>query len=394
MPTAVKRLLAVAILGALVVGATGCDLSPPAATVDGVTISQSVLNGEMSSALGDASAACAAQIQAGLTASPVGVGTEADSTTPNAANSSFAANELESLVLQQIELRALAKRGVVVTSADTAAAKADYETQLQTQLQQAQSQSTTPTGCALTSTTAVSKQLPGAFLQNRAIALADQEMLEVAVGHVDVSQAGLQGYYNSHLTDVTQECLNIVVADTQSAAQTLHDQIAAGTSFAVASASSGADQQVEPSGGQLACEFPSTVTGQVGATLAGTIGAMATGQLSEPIPLPTQNSAGVATTSYMVVQIRQRQKVPLAQLSKQIRQVILAQHASVVSASLNALVAKAHVSVDARYGSWNAKRGVTVPTPPPPAFVPNARANVPVKPLVSLPGININPAAG
>jgi len=105
-------------------------------------------------------------------------------------------------------------------------------------------------------------------------------------------------------------------------------------------------------------------------------------------------SAGTATTVYIVVQVRQRQRVPLATLAGQIRQVILAQHASVVSTSLNALVNRAQVSVDARYGSWNAKRGVSVPTPPLPAFVPNARANVPATALTPTPGLNITPSAG
>jgi hypothetical protein len=394
MPTAVKRLLLVAVLGALVVGATGCDLSPPAATVDGVTISQSTLNGVLSSEIGDAGAQCAAQIQSGQTGSAIGIGTEGDGTTPNAVSSPFAAHELETLVLEQLEVQTLKRHGLVVTGSDVAAAKADYESQLQTQLQQAQSQSATPTGCPLNSANPVAKQLPGAFIQSRATSLADQEMFEVAVGHVDVSPAGLRSYYNSHLADVTQWCLNVVVADTPSTAQTLHDQIAAGTSFPTAATAAGADQQVEPPGGQLPCEFPSQVVRQVGTTLAATLGALAAGQLSEPIPLPTQSATGASTTYYMVVQMRQRRRVPLATVRNQIRQVILGQHASVVAATLNRLVARAHISVDGRYGSWNPKHGVTVPTPPPAAFVANAGANVPVKPLLSLPGLTLNPAPG
>ena len=118
-----RRLLLVAVLGAVVVGATSCDVSPPAATVDGVAISQSTLNSVLSTEINDPRAQCAAQILAGQTKSPVGVGTEGDTTTPNAVSPAFADAQLFSMVLQEIETQALARRGVAVTAADVAAAR-------------------------------------------------------------------------------------------------------------------------------------------------------------------------------------------------------------------------------------------------------------------------------
>ncbi len=136
MPTAVKRLLIVVALGALVVGATGCDVSPPAATVDGVAISQSALNNELASEIANPGAQCAALMAAGASTSPLGVGTTGDGTTPNAVTPSFADNALETLVLEQLEATTLARRGVVVTKADLATASTDYQDQLLTQLGQ------------------------------------------------------------------------------------------------------------------------------------------------------------------------------------------------------------------------------------------------------------------
>jgi hypothetical protein len=374
----VKRLLLVAVLGALVAGATGCDLSPPAATVNDASISQSTLNAVLASAVGTTTSAsnarCAEQIQSGSDASPLGVGTESDGTTPNAVSSAFAADQLEELILQQLERQTLAARHTTVTRADVTAATADYESQLQEQ----QSQEGSPPGCTLTTSASLSSQLPRAYLHQRATSLADQEMFEVAVGHVDLSTAALQAYYTQHIAEVTQECLNLVITDSASAAQTIHDQIAGGTSFASASTSASADTQLTPSGGELQCLYPSEISGQFGTALGTTIDDLSAGQLAPPQVWQTENSStGAAATYYLIVQMRAHQVVPFAALRDQIREVVLEQHSAVVGKSLNSLVARAHITVDPRYGTWNSKRGVTVPTPPPPAFVLTPKVDQP-----------------
>jgi hypothetical protein len=66
----VKRLPLLVVLGALVAAASGCDLSPPAATVNGVAISQSTLNAELSMVLANHNAQCAAQLAAEVTGPP------------------------------------------------------------------------------------------------------------------------------------------------------------------------------------------------------------------------------------------------------------------------------------------------------------------------------------
>jgi hypothetical protein len=394
MPTAVKRLLPVVVLGALVLGATGCDLSPPAATVNGVAISQSLLNSVLSTEINNSEAQCAALLEAGSTTSPIGVGSQSDGTS-NAVTPSFADNALETLVLEQLETQTLARRGVTITHTDLTAATADYEGQLAGQLQQAQSDGDAPSGCTLSATKVISSQVPGTFLARQATSLADQEVFEVTVGHVNVSQSALESYYRSHLSQVTQACLNVVVAETQTAGQALHDQIATGTSFATASTSSDADQDVGlPAGGQLPCEYPSQVTGQFGSANAAVVNALTAGQLSEPLALTTESTTGATTTLYAVVQMRQHQLVPFATLRSSIREAILSAHVSLVGAALNRLVAEAHVSVDPRYGGWSSKHGITVPTPPAPEFVLNSTVNAPAKPLLNLGGISVNPGSG
>jgi hypothetical protein len=390
----VKRLLLLAVLGALVVGATGCDLSPPAATVNGVTISQSALNAQLASEVTDSESECAALVEAGETTSPFGVGTEGGGTTPNAVTPAFADNALETLVLGQLEKQELAARGVAVSAADVTAASSDYSDQLLTQLGQEQQENAAPTGCTLSTSRALSTQLPRGFLEREISSLAEQEIFEVAVGHVNVSEGALESYYRSHRAQVTQACLNVVLATSLANAQTLHDEIAAGTSFATASTSPAADAAAGPTGGELECEYPATVTDQFGATNGPTVVALKTGQLAAPLTLSEETSTGTTTTLYAVVQMRAHQLVPFATLSSSIRQAILSAHVAVVGTTLNRLVRRAHVTVDPRYGTWSPEHGVTVPTPPSPAFVLNAAADVPVTPLLSTGGLTIHPTPG
>ena len=51
------------------------------------------------------------------------------------------------------------------------------------------------------------------------MALAYQEKLEEVVGHVQRGPAALMAYYKTHTANLTQVCLNLIVADTAAAAQ-------------------------------------------------------------------------------------------------------------------------------------------------------------------------------
>ena len=64
--------------------------------------------------------------------------------------------------------------------------------------------------------------------------------------------------------------------------------------------------------------------------------AMTAGELSEPLAWQAETSSGTTVTYYIVVQMRQHVVVPYATLADQIRQLILSEHATVVSSALNA----------------------------------------------------------
>ncbi len=360
-----KRLLSLVVLGALCAGAAGCDLSPTAATVNGVTISQSQLQDQLSLVSGSPVAQCALSIeesQSGATL-PAVQGSGDDTVTTQ-----FAAFELNSMVAQSLEEGAVADHHSEVTAADVAAARQDYESQLEA----SSTQVTSP--CNLTGTALVDR-LPKAFVDSQARSLAAQEKLEEIVGHVDVSTAAVHAYYSSHLTAVTQLCLNLIIATDQASAQTIHDRIAAGASFATAAQGSGVNAN-SPAGGAGPCVYPSDIVAQLGQSAATVVEGLANGALAPPQAISVSDqTTGTTSTIWIVIGVRAHNLVPFAQTESGLRQEILATGASTFTAALGHVVRSSRVELDPRYGTWNSTHGVTAPTPPAPAFVLNPTAN-------------------
>ncbi len=356
-----KRLLAIVVLGALGAGAAGCDLSPTAATVDGIAISQSQFQSQLSVVSSSAVAQCALSIeeaQSGGTLPTVTGSGDATVTTQ------FAAFELNSVIEQTLEQVALGRRHIVVSASDIALARQDYVSQVEA----ASTQVGSP--CNLTGTALVDR-LPKAFLDSQARGLAAQERLEEVVGGIDVSPTALRAYYGAHLSQVTQLCLNLIVATSQASAQSIHDQIAAGASFATAAAGAGVNPN-SPAGGQGPCVYPSDIAAQLGPAAAAVVEPLADGQLAPPqgIPIADQTTGG-SSTVWIVIGVRQHHLVSFADSESGLRQELLANGGASLTAALGRAVHSARVTLDPRYGTWSNRHGVTAPSPPAPAFVLN-----------------------
>jgi len=361
----VKRLLVLGALGSLAALGTGCDVSPPAATAAGIAISQSQLNGELATVSSQPDAQCALSVlaSANQTSLPTvsGVG---DSTV----TTQFAAYTLNAMIQQAIEQHELATRHVTLTAADTTAARQDFELQVSS----ASTQVSPP--CGLSGASLVDR-LPSAFVDAQARQLAYQERLEEVVDHIDVTPSGLLSYYRSHIPQVTQVCLNLIVVDSQSAAQAVRAKLASGTSVAQAAQSPGVDSG-SPPGGQVACVYPGTVVSNFGQSVAAVVDALAVGQIAPVQSLAIPNSTTGATQTYwLVVQMRARQLVPFAQAEGDLRRGLLSQGGAALNTVIARAVAAAHVTIDPRYGTWNAARGVTVPAAPPASIVLDPSAN-------------------
>ena len=361
-----KRLVALVVLGAIVTGATSCDVSAPAATADGLTVTRSRLIDAITTVSDSQVAQCALTIEASAGGGSVptipGVGDHTVTT-------GFADYELGGLIQQAIEQQALARRHVPLTAADLAVGKEDYEAQLQ----QAASQVGSP--CNLTGSN-LTRRLPRAFVDQQARSAAAQERLEEVVGRVDVGPSALRAYYGSHLDSVTQQCLDLIVLSNQADAQAIHDQIAGGSSFITASQGPQVVQGTPP-GGHGPCVYPSTVSQQLGASAEQTLATLPDGTLAPPLQAQVSNPlTGAVTTYWLVIEVRQRQLVPFDTLAGAIRRVLLSQGGTALSTTLAGLEHRAQVTVDAQYGSWNARSGgLSGPRTPPGAFLLNTKVD-------------------
>jgi hypothetical protein len=171
---------------------------------------------------------------------------------------------------------------------------------------------------------------------------------------------------------VTQLCLNFIVATGQAAAQSIHDAIAAGTSFAAADAGPGANAN-SPAGGEGPCVFPNQIASQLGPATATVVEGLADGQLAPPQEISVPNQVtGQTQTIWLVIAVRTRNLVSFADTESGLRQEMLAAGGPSLSAALGRAVKGARVDLDPQYGVWSAGHGVVAPTPPRPGLVLNA----------------------
>ena len=354
-----RRLLPLLAVGALAVSAAACDLSPPAVTVGDLSVSRATLDSQLSAVAGSQAARCALSTLSEQNGSsvPAVTGTGDDTVT-----TAFAAYELTGLVRQTLEQRALAARGATVGPADLRAARQDYENELI-------AASSSQPACSLSGDALVTR-LPASFLDEQARLLAYDEKVEQVLGHVDVSNAALRRSYAANPSQFTEQCVDLIVADDQAAAQTLHDQIAAGTSFATAAGSPGANTAEGPAGGQEPCVYLSTIESSLGPTIADVVAGLPVGQVAPPQSLSTTDpTTGQPTTIWLVLGVRQRQLQPFAAVEAGLRYELLQGHLSTLDTVLTRQAKATRIDLDPRYGQWSARAGVTPPTPPPAAFV-------------------------
>lgn len=360
-----RRLLVIVVLLGVAVASASCTTSPPAATVDGSAIAQSTLDTQLSAIATNTDAACVFAAEFDPSGAPVaGAGQQT-------VTSAVASAELDNLVLEQLLGRDLADHHRTVTTADVSAARTDLADDVNSSLQSDEESGALPQACASLSANPV-PHLPSGYGQGVTRFLALQEQFRALVGHVDISAAGVARYYAAHQSDFEEACLDLVVADTQSAAQTIDAAVGGGESIAAAASGPGADTQITPSDGQLACQLPTVITDTFGSTDSATIYAATTGQLLPPMAW-TDPSTG--TTYWLVVKVADLAEASLSQVASDIRQQLLSGTDTNADAALTSLIRRARVSVDPMYGSWSRRAGLTPPAPPPAADVLNPAAD-------------------
>jgi hypothetical protein len=345
----------VAVLAALAAAGTACDLSPPAATVAGATVTTSQLDAQLSAIAQSPYAQCTLQLQGvNLPSKVTGAG---DSTV----TSELASFELSTLVLEQLVTSDLAQRGHPVTAADISAARQDLVAQLS-------SSSASP--CVVSGSQLVGR-LPTAFRDQQVRFLAAQERLAATLGKVDLSPPGMFAYYQSHPAQFQEVCLSDIAVQSQAQAQQIHDTIASGAStFAAQAQQSSIDTQTAANGGQIPC-VPATQI--VNPVITNAITGLSPGQISQPVFEPTGTPGGNGV--WFVLELDGRPDIPFESAQSQIREQLLSPVNALVSAEYSRIASRAKVTVDPRFGKWTVAQGVQPPTPPPSSLLLSTTAD-------------------
>jgi hypothetical protein len=352
----VKRLLVPVVLVAVVLGGSACDFSPTAATVNGHVISESQLDTAVSTMANSGAVECAIEMQGEQVANPSGVGS-------STVTMSFADQELDTLVNDQLIAADLVKRHITLTSADLTAGRQDFVSALENQNQEAPE--TCPTGQDLYNV------LPPSFVKEQVQSFSDIDVLLAALAGVSISPSALQAYYNANPSEFAETCLSAIVVNTETQAASIRTAVANGASFATEAEQNSLDQTSAPDGGAIGCTANSAIA--TNAAVAQSLAGLAVNQVSQPFE--QQDSDG--STSWVLLQVTGRTQESYSSETTQIRQDILSPHSSLLQTEVERLLREADVDVDPRYGQWKGANGISAPEPPPVRFVLTPAADQP-----------------
>jgi PPIC-type PPIASE domain len=351
-------LVALFVLGAT---CTGCDVSPPAAIVDGATITQNQLNSQLSDLVQDQTqternesqdARCALELQGSSLPSPLAGAGE------STVSSQLASFELSTLILDELVTQDLARRHHPVTASDLSAAEADLEIQLDSSIESS-SESGSPSCAGDLTGRQLLQDVPSGFSSEEVRYLADEEQLAVAVVHVNLSTPSLERYYLANRSQFAEVCLSDIEMTTQAQAQSIRATIASGkATFAAEARQSSIDSQTSSNGGAIPCVPTSEVQNSA---ILQAISFLTTGQVSQPVQVSTSTGG----TVWLLVQVNGRPEIPFAQVKSQIRLTLLSAQSAKVSDEFDRITSAANVTVDPRYGSWSHLKGIRPPVPPP-----------------------------
>ena len=348
-----KRLAVLAGLGVLVFASSACNVTAPAATVNGEQISQSDLQNEMSMVASNTDVRCALGILTGQKIAQQGAGSQ---TVPT----ELADAELTELVNQAIYTQALSKLHAPVDSQYVS-----YATNFMPEYLTPASGTST---CGINGSQLVAA-LPHWFLSQQVNLLAAEEKLISAAGHVDLGETGVENFYNKNPSDFTEFCMDAFAESTESKANADRQQLLHGASAASVAAGS-LDGTLSQYGfgadGTYPCE-PSSNIAQYQPNWAAALDQVGVKQGS-PTPAfqdPSTTDEG-GTNDWLVIELVRKEQVPLEQVASQIQEYLVSQNANVFVSEQTKLLKQASVTIDPQYGSWETEKGSALPGVRPP----------------------------
>jgi PPIC-type PPIASE domain len=353
---AVKRHLSGAVAALIVIASGGlasaCDVTPPAATANGASISTGNLNTQLQALETTSAGGCLLQLENGQLTSAMAAGEGGQGTYSTAFAGFVLGNRVGDLLAAQFA----ASKGITITAAEQSGvvpACADLTT-----------------GAAITGVQLLSG-LPASFAAEQVNNQAVDEKL-LARG-ADLSTTAVAKYYNANKPLFTQTCVSRIVTATQADATAAMTKLQSGSSFADVAKASSIDAQTAASGGALGCNFTESEVEQQLAVQSLTVG--------QPMA-PVSNGS-----QWVIYEVTSQTLVPLAQSQGVVRQELLQSQSNVsrVSKEIVAFAHRSDVSVDPQYGTWKGL-GVVAPVGPPSQYLLAAVSGQPTAPSTAIKG--------
>jgi hypothetical protein len=367
----VKRLLVLLIVVAGGLAAASFAVPSNAATVNGVAISQSQINSDVTAIAASPAYQCfldaeefvGTEGQEAALPAVAGTGLGSDGTLTTA-TTAFTSAYLDTVIGHQLVESMAAQRGITLSKAQLAAGHTGLSDQITSTFSQAANlqQQTEAEVCGSSSgsfptAAQVIKSMPTSFVSSAARFGATVSVLEEDLSGVGSTSADLERYYDARKSTYDSVCITVAPYQTLADAQAGAAKVASGTPFATVATAA--------QGGQDGCPLLAEVTASVPSSA----------DLST-LPLNTVSTPIDENGTYLLLEFTSRNATPFAQAKSVVQDEIEAKGATKANDAVEKSEKVASVSVDPRYGKWvPSEAHVVTPVAPLPADVLNVDAN-------------------
>jgi parvulin-like peptidyl-prolyl isomerase len=320
--------------------ASACGTASLAAvTVNGHVITESDLTSELESI--NANASYVAAIQQGGTTNVTGTG-KGSSTFDLA----FTDQVLTRQVILQLVHQEFINRKLTLTPSD---------------LQTAASAQATAVGNDPTTGKPIFPSFSKSYQDLLARRAAEVSAVQDSAAGIIVNDTTIQQFYASHPANYVLNCVSVIqLADQPTADQTRTKVTTGGADFAATARTVSTDAQSAANGGDLGCQPVGAFSQVPGVDAA--VAALSVGQISPVI------TVSGSTTAYAIFKLTDRKTQDLATVRNQVISDMQSAGGPQFNTLLMADVAKAHITVNPKYGSWQTSGGnpqIVPPSAPP-----------------------------
>ena len=198
--------------------------------------------------------------------------------------------------------------------------------------------------------------------------------LQSALGGVDLSGDSLRKYYDEHKADFSLNCVSHILVRSKAEADSTLARLQGGEDFAAVAKAVSLDRGTVPSGGDLDCSPKGAFVPEFDQAAS----ELEVGKLSDPV----QTQYG-----FHILRVRERKESSFEESQDQIRTLLNAQSQNAYRQFLRQALTSVRVTVDKRYGTFEAPAAgqvpVVVPPPPPQPKTQRSDTGTPA----SVPGI-------